>query len=54
MEFNKNNTLTVSTKGADLLGKPASMHGIGLFNVKHKTVKYLGNVDIKIKKTSLS
>lgn len=26
------------------------MYGIGLFNVNYKTVKYLGNVDIKIKK----
>lgn len=48
--FDKNNNLPISTKGADLLGKPASMHGIGLSNVKRETAKYLGNVDIRIKK----
>lgn len=48
--FDKNNNLPVSTKGVDFLGKSASMHGIGLSNVKHETAKYLGNVDIKIKK----
>ena len=47
--FDKNNHLPVSTK-ADLLGKPASMHGIGLSSVKRETAKYLGNVDIRIKK----
>lgn len=49
--FDKNNNLPIFTKGADLLGKPASMHGIGLSNVKRETAKYLGNVDIKIKKS---
>lgn len=48
--FDKNNNLPISTKGADLLEKPASMHGIGLSNVKCETAKYLGNVDIRIKK----
>lgn len=50
MAFDKNNNLPVSTKEADFLGESASMHGIGLSNVKHETAKYLGNVDIKIKK----
>ncbi len=48
--FDKNSNLPVSTKGADLLGKRVSMHGIGLSNVKRETAKYLGNVDIRIKK----
>lgn len=48
--FDKNNNLPISTKGTDLLGKPASMHGIGLSNVKRETAKYLGNVDIRTKK----
>lgn len=48
--FDKNNNLPVFTKGAGLLGKTAFMHGIGLSNVKRETAKYLGNVDIKIKK----
>ena len=47
--FDKNNNLPVSTK-ADFLGKPVSMHGIGLSNVKRETAKYLGNVDIKTRK----
>lgn len=50
VEFDKNSNLPVSTKGADPLGKAASMHGIGLSNVKRETAKYLGNVDIKVKK----
>ncbi len=48
--FDKNNNLPVSTKGSGLFGKPDSMHGIGLSNVKRETAKYLGNVDIKVKK----
>ena len=45
--FDKNTNLPVSTKTAET---PASLHGIGLSNVKREAAKYLGNVDIKIKK----
>lgn len=52
--FDKNTNLPVSTKTADPSGKPASLHGIGLSNVKREVAKYLGNVEIKFKKNEFS
>lgn len=43
--FDKNTNLPTSTKGKD-----ASLHGIGLSNVKREVEKYMGDIDIKIKK----
>lgn len=52
--FDKNTNLPVSTKGADPLGKSVSLHGIGLSNVKREAAKYLGNMDIQVKKNEFS
>ncbi len=52
--FDKNTGLPVSTKVADALGKPVSLHGIGLSNVKREAAKYLGNMEIKVKKNEFS
>lgn len=46
--FDKNTNLPVSTKASDALGETASLHGIGLSNVKREAAKYLGNVDFWI------
>ena len=43
--FDKNTKLPISTKG-----KGTSLHGIGLSNVKREVEKYMGDIDIKIKK----
>lgn len=40
--------LPVSTKENDTVGKLASIHGIGLSNVKREAEKYMGDVDIRI------
>lgn len=52
--FDKNTRLPVSTKGADAFGNPVSLHGIGLSNVKREAAKYLGNMDIKVRKNEFS
>jgi sensor histidine kinase YesM len=46
--------LPVSTKEKEHFGKQGSMHGIGLSNVKMEAKKYMGDVDIKIKKNEFS
>ena len=45
---------SVSPKAAESLGDPAPLHGIGLSNVRREAAKYLGNVDIKVKKNEFS
>ena len=46
--------LPISTKEKEHFGKQGSMHGIGLSNVKMEAKKYMGDVDIKIKKNEFS
>lgn len=47
--FNTKTRLPLSTKGGD-----RSLHGIGLSNVKREADKYMGDVDIKVKKNEFS
>lgn len=42
--------LPISTKG----NGTDSLHGIGLSNVKQEAEKYMGDVDIKVKKNEFS
>lgn len=51
--FDKNTNLPVSTK-ENVSEKITFMHGIGLSNVKREAAKYLGNMDIKVKKKEFS
>ena len=52
--FDKSTNLPVSTKAPDVPGGPAPLHGIGLSNVRREAAKYLGNVDIKVRKNEFS
>ena len=52
--FDKSTNLPVSTKAPESSGGPAPLHGIGLLNVRREAAKYLGNVDIKVKKNEFS
>ena len=52
--FDKSTNLPVSTKAPESSGGPAPFHGIGLSNVRLEAAKYLGNVDIKVKKNEFS
>ncbi len=52
--FDKSTNLPVSTKAPESSGGPAPLHGIGLSNVRREAAKYLGNVDIKVKKNEFS
>ena len=54
MVFDKSTNLPVSTKAPEVSGGPAPLHGIGLSNVRREAAKYLGNVDIKVKKNECS
>lgn len=47
--FDRNTNLPLSSK-ENTTGEAISLHGIGLSNVKREVAKYLGNVDIKVKK----
>ncbi|MCI9447745.1 MAG: GHKL domain-containing protein [Lachnospiraceae bacterium] len=47
--FDRNTNLPLSAK-ENTTGEAISLHGIGLSNVKREADKYLGNVDIKVKK----
>lgn len=47
--FDRNTNLPLSAK-ENTTGEAISLHGIGLSNVKREAAKYLGNVDIKVKK----
>ena len=47
--FDRNTNLPLSAK-ENTTGEAISLHGIGLSNVKQEAAKYLGNVDIKVKK----
>lgn len=51
--FDRNTNLPRSTK-ENTAGEAISLHGIGLSNVKREAAKYLGNVDIKVKKNEFS
>ena len=51
--FDRNTNLPLSTKD-NATGEMVSLHGIGLSNVKREAAKYLGNVDIKVKKNEFS
>lgn len=46
--FDKNTGLPVSTKKKDSAEAFASLHGIGLSNVKREALEYMGDVDIQI------
>ena len=46
-----NTNLQISTKGDGISGH---LHGIGLSNVKREAEKYMGDVDIKVKKNEFS
>ncbi len=46
--------LPISTKEKEPFGRQGSMHGIGLSNVKREAEKYMGDVDIKVKKNEFS
>ena len=46
--------LPISTKEKEPFGRQGSMHGIGLSNVKREAEKYMGDVDIRIKKNEFS
>lgn len=48
IKFDSNTNLPVSDKEKDI-----SLHGIGLSNVKREVEKYMGDLDIKVKKMSL-
>lgn len=52
--IDKKTNLPISSKGAEPLGQSVSLHGIGLSNVKREAAKYLGNVDIKVRKNEFS
>lgn len=52
--FDKSTKLPVSTKAPEVSGNLVPLHGIGLSNVKREAAKYLGNVDIKVKKNEFS
>ena len=52
--FDKSTNLPVSTKAPEVSGGPAPLHGIGLSNVRREAAKYLGNVDIKVRKNEFS
>ena len=43
-----------STKALDVLGDPAPLHDIGLSYVKREAEKYMGDLDIKVKKNEFS
>jgi len=47
--FDTNTNLPISTKGKDI-----SLRGIGLSNVKREVDKYMGDMDIKVKKNEFS
>ena len=47
--FDTKTNLPLSTKGKDI-----SLHGIGLSNVKREVDKYMGDVDIKVKKNEFN
>ncbi|MDE7253118.1 MAG: GHKL domain-containing protein [Acetatifactor sp.] len=47
--FDAKTNLPISSKGKDI-----SLHGIGLSNVKREVDKYMGDVDIKVKKNEFS
>ena len=47
--FDEETKLPLSTKESDI-----SLHGIGLSNVKREVEKYMGDVDIKVKKNEFS
>ncbi|MDE7183859.1 MAG: GHKL domain-containing protein, partial [Lachnospiraceae bacterium] len=47
--FDRNTNLPLSAK-ENTAGEANSLHGIGLSNVNREAAKYLGNVDIKLKK----
>ncbi len=51
--FDKNTNLPISTK-ENVSGKLTFLHGIGLSNVKREAAKYLGNMDIKVKRKEFS
>lgn len=46
--------LPISAKEKEPFGRQGFMHGIGLSNVKRETEKYMGDVDIKVKKNEFS
>ena len=46
--------LPISTKEKEPFGRQGSMHGIGLSNVKREAEKYMGDVDIRVKKNEFS
>lgn len=52
--FDKNTNLPISTKAQDSSGRSAPLHGIGLSNVRREAAKYLGNMDIRVKKNEFS
>ena len=47
--FDTKTNLPLSTKGKNI-----SLHGIGLSNVKREVDKYMGDVDIKVKKNEFN
>ena len=49
IKFDSNTNLPVSDKEKDI-----SLHGIGLSNVKREVEKYMGDLDIKVKKNEFS
>ena len=49
VSFDTKTNLPLSTKGKDI-----SLHGIGLSNVKREVDKYMGDVDIKVKKNEFN
>ncbi len=51
--FDKNTNLPISTK-ENVSEKITFLHGIGLSNVKREAAKYLGNMDIKVKRKEFS
>ena len=46
--------LPISTKEKEPFERQGSMHGIGLSNVKREAEKYMGDVDIRVKKNEFS
>ena len=49
--MNEDTNLPISTKGT---GTSGLLHGIGLSNVKREAEKYMGDVDIKVRKNEFS
>lgn len=49
IKFDSNTNLPVPDKEKDI-----SLHGIGLSNVKREVEKYMGDLDIKVKKNEFS